>query len=35
MRHYYDVYGLLQHPEVQAFIGMADGRSEFWGMKWH
>ena len=21
MRHYYDVYGLLQRPEVQAFIG--------------
>lgn len=21
MRHYYDVYGLLQHPDVQAFIG--------------
>lgn len=22
MRHYYDVYGLLQRPEVKAFIGM-------------
>jgi hypothetical protein len=21
MRHYYDVYGLLQRPEVRAFIG--------------
>ena len=21
MRHYYDVYGLLHRPEVQAFIG--------------
>jgi hypothetical protein len=31
MRHYYDIYGLLQRPEVQAFIGTADGRSEFWG----
>ena len=24
MRHYYDIYGLLQRPEVQAFIGTAD-----------
>ena len=24
MRHYYDVYSLLQRPEVQAFIGTAD-----------
>ncbi len=24
MRHYYDVYSLLQQPEVQAFIGSAD-----------
>ncbi len=21
MRHYYDVYCLLQHPDVQAFVG--------------
>src|SRR5258708_12538572 len=31
MRHYYDIYGLLQRPDVQAFIGTAGGRSEFWG----
>jgi Nucleotidyl transferase AbiEii toxin, Type IV TA system len=24
MRHYYDIYSLLQRPEVQAFIGTAD-----------
>jgi len=24
MRHYYDVYSLLQRPEVQAFIGAAE-----------
>jgi hypothetical protein len=24
MRHYYDIYGLLQRPEVQAFIGTAE-----------
>jgi hypothetical protein len=30
MQHYYDIYGLLQRPDVQAFIGTADGRSEFW-----
>ena len=23
MRHYYDVYSLLQRPEVQAFVGTA------------
>jgi hypothetical protein len=24
MRHYYDIYSLLRHPDVQAFIGTAD-----------
>ena len=35
MRHYYDIYGLLQRPEVQAFIGTAVAAPNFGGMKWH